>query len=210
MPTATTSNAHFRLTCSLDPIVRDDGDTALRLAYEVEAHEDLYLSDRLWDDDPARYRVPDPQGVYRFVSGGSLRLVFGPPPAPPNLQLLKRYEPFYSRVRAGETRRCEVEIRVPVDEYSALARDVGAPSVLEEVSRAHFVMGYRLRATLAADPAPPINETAEETGYIVHEPSYVISSLNTEPIAVRRRTRYVARFPLPGEPGPAPYVPPSR
>lgn len=210
MPTATTSNAHLRLTWSLDRFVRDGGGPALRLTYEVEAHEELYLADRLWDDDPVQYRVPDPHGVYRFVREGSLRLVFAPPPAPPNIQLLKYYEPFYSRVRAGETRRREVEVGVPVDEYSALARDVSAPSALEEVSRVYLVMGYRPRATLAADPVPPINETAEETGYIVHDPSFVLSSLDAEPIAVRRRTGYVARFPLPGEPGPPPYVPPSR
>lgn len=205
----TTSSPQYRLTWSLDRREGADGAPVLHLAYALEAHEELYLADRLWDD-PGQQRAPDPYGVYRFVRDGSLRLLFGDPPAPPNIHLLKYYEPLYSRVRAGETRRHEVDIKLPVDEYSALARDVRAPGVVEEVTQVHFILGYRTRASLSEDPVPPPRETPEGAGYIVFAPVYIVSSAPTPPIAVRRRTGYVARFALPGEPGPPPYTPPPR
>lgn len=51
---------------------------------------------------------------------------------------------------------------------------------------------------------PPPRETAEEAGYVVDEPQLMISELQVEPLPVKRRTGYIARFPLPGEPGPDP------
>ncbi len=178
---------------------------AMRLDYAITAHEDLYVADRLWDYTRQGARVADPHGVYRFVRDGSLRLLFGQAPRPSNVSLRVVYAPLYSRVRAGETRRGEALLPAPVDEYSSLARDLGSPSVIEHVARATLILEYRLRRTMREDPRPPIEERAEDVGYIVHDPSRAISTSQTAPFAVRRRTSYVARVALPGEPGPGPY-----
>ena len=174
----------------------------LKLDYQVKALEELYVSDRLWDDDAAQHRIPDPYGVYRFVQNGSLRLVFAQAPHPPNVMLGKTYQPLYSRVLAGETRRQTVRIKLPVDEYSSLARDVNAPTAVEEVSRVYFVLGVRLRSTIDRAPAPPPRESGESAGYVVYEPTEVILAMDVDKLPVKRRTGYMARFALPGEPTP--------
>jgi hypothetical protein len=176
----------------------------LKLEYAVKAIEELYVSDRLWDYNAEQRRVPDPHGVYRFVGDGSLRLVFAQAPHPPNVQLARLFQPLFSRIRAGETRRQTVQIKLPVEEYSALARDVNAPSVVEEVSRVYFVLGYRLRSKMDKEPVTPAGETPETAGYVVYAPEHIILSLETDKIPVKRRTGYMPRFPLPGEPRPAP------
>lgn len=201
----------YALTWSLEvtPGEHVTAQATLKLLYEVEAFEELYISDRLWTYDASHQRVPDPYGVYRFVRDDSLRLVFAQAPRAPNVSLRVLYQPLYSRVRAGEKRRGQVSMRLPIDEYSSLARDVDAPSVVDEVSSVVFVMGVRLRATLELDPEPPPNESAEDAGYIVHGPQLIISGMRVDPLPVRRRTGYMARFALPGEPKPAP-TPPRR
>ncbi len=178
----------------------------LSLAYAIEASEEVFVSDRLWDHDDARARIADPFGVYRFVRDGSLRLVFAQAPYPPNIIPRVTYPPLYSRVRANDVLRRELTVALPVDEYSSLDRDIEAPSELETVSRVILVMGYRARSTMTEDPAPPAFESAD-AGYIVDRPSILISSLAVEPLPVRRRTGYMARYALPGEPPPgrAPY-----
>jgi len=202
MHTTKERSAAYELTWSLST---KDGKT-LVLDYDVHALEELYIADRLWDTDDAHRRVPDPFGVYRFVFNGGLRLVFAQAPQPPNVMLRQIYPPLYSRLRAHETRHRTVRIALPVDEYSALARDVHSPTVREEVSRVFFVLSYRLRSTMTSDPAPPVHETAESAGYIVHDPEEIISSLDlgADKIPVKRRTGTIARFLLPGEPKPGP------
>jgi hypothetical protein len=176
----------------------------LSFEYEIHASEEVYVGDRLWlHDDEGRPRH-DPMGVYRFVRDGSLRLVFAQAPYASNVLPHFIFEPFYSRIRAGETRRKQIRIASPVTEYSSLAQNIEAPSVLEEVSRVHFVLSYRLRSSMARDPAPPLGEKAEDVGYIVNDPSLVLLSRDVAPLLVRRRTGYVARFALPGEPPPGP------
>jgi hypothetical protein len=203
---ATEKSSAYELTWSLSTASPTDGenDDGLKLDYAVTAFEELYISDRLWDDDAAQHRIPDPFGVYRFVHDGSLRLVFAQAPRPPNVKLGKTYPPLYSRILAGETRRQSVRIEVPVDEYSSLGRNINAATVLEEVSRVVFVLGYQLRSALDRAPTPPPRETAETAGYVVYEPELIISELRVDRLQVKRRTGYMARFPLPGEPGPAP------
>jgi hypothetical protein len=197
------STSAYQVTWSLhtEPTAKGGNDRALVLEYQVKAFEELYLSDLLWDDDPVRHRIPDPFGVYRFVRDGSLWLVFAQALKPPNIRIANPYRPLYSRVLPGETRRRAFRIKLPVDEYSALARDVHGPTVLEEVSRVFFVLGYRLRSTLDRDPEPPLNETAEEAGYVVYDPKLIVLALPIDRLLVKRRTGYIARFALPGEPG---------
>lgn len=177
---------------------------ALLLDYQIKALEELYVSDRLWDYDAKHERVDDPYGVYRFVQEGSLRLVFAPAPRPPGVQLGETYTPLYSRVLSGETRRQTVLIKLPIEEYSSLARDVGSPSVPSEVSRVYFVLGYRLRSTMSRAPAPPPRESGAKAGYVVHEPKLIVLALDLVQLPVKRRTGEIERFALPGEPGAAP------
>lgn len=194
-------SAAFELTWSVGT---DNEARVLTLDYQIEAFEELYVSDRLWDYGPGKQRIPDPFGVYRFVTDGTLRLVFSQAPYPSNVDPSIIFQPLYSRVGAGETRRASVRIELPVDEYSALSRNVAAPTALETVSRAMLIMSYRLRSDMPADPAPPPNETPEQAGYIVYNAKLVTSTIEGLAIPVKRRTGYMARFALPGEPPPGP------
>jgi hypothetical protein len=196
--------AAFELTWSLRDAAADDGAKALALDYAIAAREEVYVSDRLWDYSRAKKRIPDPFGVYRFVYDGSLRLVFAQAPSPSNVMPSTVYKPLCSRVRAGETRQRTILLRLPVDEYSSLGRDIDSPTAVEEVSKVFLVMQYRLRSTMDKDPQPPPFEDADQVGYIVHDLAQLVSSMETEPISVKRRTGYIARFPLPGEPKPGP------
>lgn len=204
-PQATFESSLFTLRWSFE---LDPGDDAravppsAKLRYEVEAREEVYLADRLWDYDPKGRRVPDPRGVYRFVRGRSLRLVFWQAPRPPGLQLRVVYTPLFSRVRAGETLRKEVAIGLPVDEYSSLARDVGSPTEVVLATQVALALGYRARATMPADPKPPLNESPEEAGYIVRDPWRLISIAESSPIPVRRRLGEIPRPVLPGDEAP--------
>jgi hypothetical protein len=180
---------------------------AMRLTWAINAREELFVADHLWDYARDATRIADPHGVYRFVHEGTLRLLFGQAPRPSNVSLRVTYTPFFSRVRAGQTHRREVLVPLPIDEYSSLARDVGSPTVTEHVARVMLLVDYRLRRTMTADPLPPMNESAEAVGYIVHDPSRAISTLETSPFTVKRRTGYIARVALAGEapPGPFPF-----
>jgi hypothetical protein len=140
----------YEVTWSLRIKPKGSGARALELEYQVRAFEELYIADRSWADDAVNDRVPDPFGVYRFVQNHSLRLVLADAPYPPNVYVSNRYPPLYSRGRAGETRRNAVWIELPVDEYSALSRDIHSPTVIEDVTRVYFVLGVRLRSTMAA------------------------------------------------------------
>lgn len=201
------SSSAYELTWSLT--AAEGPEKRLLLAYSVHAHEELYLGDRLWDYAKGGARIPDPFGVYRFVREGSLRLVFAQAPWPPNISPRTVYQPLYSRVKAGETHRREISIEVPVDEYSSLARDLSEPTVVEEVSRVVLVLAYRARSSMSADPQPPPKESAEEAGYIVTDPKLITSAVEIDRLKVKRRTGYMARFALPGEPGPGPLEPPK-
>jgi hypothetical protein len=201
---ARTSAYAVTWSVSTEAATKGSDERVLKLDYQVKAFEELYVSDRLWDDDPKLYRVADPMGVYRFVQDGSLRLVFAQAPHPPNVILGRTYPPLFSRVLAGETRRQTVRIKLPVDEYSGLSRNINAPTVLEEVSRVYLVLGISLRSTMGSAPTPPPRESGEKVGYVVYGADNIILAMDVDKLPVKRRTGYMARFPLPGEPGPDP------
>lgn len=201
---ARTSAYAVTWSVNTEAAAKGSDERVLKLDYQVKAFEELYISDRLWDDDATQHRIPDPMGVYRFVHDGSLRLVFAQAPSPPNILLGKTYSPLYSRILPGETRRQTVRIKLPVDEYSSLGRNVNAPTVLEEVSRVYFVLGLALRSTLGTAPAPPPRESGEKAGYVVYGSNNIILAMDVNKLQVKRRTGYMARFPLPGEPDPDP------
>jgi hypothetical protein len=181
------------------------GTEEIVLAYAIKAFEELYVSDRLWDRKRDGIRIKDPFGIYRFVRDGSLRLAFTQAPYPPNVSPMEIFQPLFSKVDAGQTHGGSVSIALPVDEYSSLARNIAAPNEIVTVTRVHFALGYALRSELRADPIPPIKETAEEAGYIVHTDKRIVSTCDVPSrIQVKQRTEYMARFALMGEPAPAP------
>jgi len=189
--------AAYELTWSVSTGDDAGGEDAFKLEYQVEGIEELYIADRLWVHNDQNRRAPDPFGVYRFVRDGSLRLVFAQAPHSPLVMPQVCFEPLFSRIQAGETRRQEISIKLPVDEYSALERDITEPAEVEEVSRVIFVLDYRLRSDMDADPRPPPRETAEDVGYVVWNSKPIISSMDGLEIPVKRRTGDMARFALP-------------
>jgi hypothetical protein len=201
---ARTSAYAVTWSVSTEAATKGSEERVLKLDYQVKAFEELYVSDRLWDDDPKLYRVPDPMGGYRFVQDGSLRLVFAQAPHPPNMIVERTYPPLFSRVLAGETRRQTVRIKLPVDEYSGLSRNINAPTVLEDVSRVYLVLGISLRSSMGSAPTPPPRESGEKAGYVVYGADNIVLAMDVDKLPVKRRTGYMARFPLPGEPGPDP------
>lgn len=194
--TKSEKTASYELLWSLERNNQGEGSPALKFNYQLKAIEELYVSDRLWDLTNEGRRIPDPFGVYRFVSDGRLLLVFAQAPAPPNVYPRIRYEPLFSRIAAGETRKNSVLLSLPVEEYSGLQRNTKAPSEDTPVSGATLVLGYRLRSTLAKDPEPPLRESEKESGYVVHDPQLIISSLDIDPLPVKKRV-HMARFVLP-------------
>lgn len=182
-----------------------EGERTLKLTYRIDAGSELYVSDRLWEYDASRSVVPDPFEVYRFVRDDSVRLVFDKSPALPNTSVRVTYAPLYSRVMPGVAHEREIPLRVPVEEHSGMPYDPDAPTVIQQVSRAILVMGYRLRATMERDPAPPLG-VSDDVGFVVTNPSKFISSLAISTLEVRCRTVPFARYTLPGE---AP-LPPTR
>mgnify|MGYP000875915761 CR=1 FL=1 len=202
---ATVEHAAFTLRWSfgVDDTPQGQAPTAT-LRYRVEAHEALYLSDRLWLTDRAGARIADPAGVYRFVHGDTLRLVFDQAPWPSNVELRKTFRPLYSRVAPREARERAITVGLPVDEYSCFARGTDDPATVEHVTRVTLVLGYRLRATLERDADPPPGESGEDAGYIVYDPTRLVSSVTLAPLPVRRRVGYVPRYAFPGEPPPGP------
>lgn len=169
----------------------------LDVRYHVEATEDLYLGDRVWTYDQAGHRRVDLQGVYRFMVRRDLRLVFAQSPLPPDTEYRHVYAPYFSRLGAGEKMEKHVRFPVPVDEYSAFARDIDAPTTIEYASTVTFVMGYRLRATMTTDPIAPPFESPDEAGYIVHDSQLLISSAAVEHLPVKCRNQAIPRFMLP-------------
>lgn len=201
MSTSTADTSAFSLNWSLrvDRGASADAPGTLTLAYEIEAREEVFISDRLWDFDDDRNRIADPFGVYRFVVGDSLRLVFAQAPLPRGVVPRLTFQPLYSRVRAGETLRKQLTLSLPVREYSSLSRNIDAPSELERVARVTLVMGHRARSAMQSDPAPPPFESADDAGYIVHSPSIITSTMTVEPLPVLRRTQSMARYALAGD-----------
>lgn len=189
----------FTLTWSLQFVEPSHEGQArmLEVRYDVEAAEELYLGDRLWTYDQAGHRRANQQGVYRFVHRRDLRLVFAQSPLPPDTEYRHVYAPYFSRLGAGEKLEKLVRFPVPVDEYSAFARDIDAPSTIEYVSTVTLVMSYRLRAAMTSDPVAPPFESPEEAGYIVHDPQLLISSAAVEHLAVKYRSQLIPRFMLP-------------
>ncbi len=171
----------------------------LDLQYEIEALEELYIGDRLWTYDQNGHRCTEPNGVYRFIHRDDLRFVFAPSPLPPNAEYRNVYAPLFTRLNAGEKLKKHLRLAVPIDEYSAFARDIDEPTAIEYASTVTLVMTYKLRSTLTKDPAPPLFESPETAGYIVQDSEMLISSMQVEPLPVKRRQNQIPRFMIPGD-----------
>lgn len=175
------------------------GKKVARLRYEVKALEEVYIGDKLWDLDPERTRVPDPFGVYRFVRDKNLRLLLGQAPWDERMAIRNVYPPLFSKVPKGETLINEIDIALPVDEYSALERWVEGPTEPVYVTSATLIMEYMPRSKLKEDPKPPPGE-GESVGYVVHGARPMISSIRKmDPLPVKLRTEETVRVVVPGD-----------
>jgi hypothetical protein len=205
MVSARERSTSYSLRWSLNvPGAGAGGADPLTLEYEIEAIEELYVADRPWDFDREGKIVPDPFGIHRYVRDGSLRLALAKVPYPSNLRPFYKFFPYSSRVAPGATHRGRVQVSLPVDEYSPLARDVSSPTADEFVSTVYFVLAYRLGRTLDAPPAPPPGYRPEDVGYDVPTTEQMISSVSVDPLRVKRRVGPMPRLALPGEPPPGP------
>jgi hypothetical protein len=162
---------------------------AMKLSLRLDAREELYVADRLWDFNDAGARIAEPFGVYRIVHDRTLVLLFGQAPMPHNVQPRVTFRPLYSRVRAGESLRREVLLAYPIDEYTALDRDVRSPNTLVQLDQVTLALEYRTRASMREDPQPPPREDSEAVGYVVYDPERILSTCSVAPFAVHRRTR---------------------
>lgn len=176
------------------------GQPRLRVSLEVSAHEELFVSDRVWDYDPNGKRIDDALGIYRYVVGSALRLVLAPAPLPLPIMPRVTYRPLCSRVRRGEVLRRSFDLALPVDEYSSLERRIAAPSDTIHVERLELVLGYRLLSSLKGEPRPPAKEDGEKVGFIVHDLDLIVDAQSIPPLAVRRRAEPMTRFYLPWDP----------
>ncbi|MBK8251555.1 MAG: hypothetical protein IPK82_02675 [Polyangiaceae bacterium] len=197
--TKSETNQTFALTWSLSA----DKDK-LELNIQIQPHEEMFVADRLWVYTPEGEVVGDPWGVYRFAMGNSLRLVFADSPCPPNISPQILFEPRFSKIKQGAIHRIHVSIKLPIDEYSALARDVDSPHSVEMVNSVTLIIAYRTQKSLGEEPSPPYGETGDNAGYLVFDPEFVVSTMEVPALPVRKRTGYIARFALPGEPEPEP------
>lgn len=170
------------------------------LHYALTAHEELYVSDRLWDYDRVGRRIADRWGVYRFVHGTTLRLAFVQAPRPPNISVHVVFAPLWSRVQARETHTRDVPLTLPIDEYSALARDVSAPHVLDHVTHVSLIFDWCRRRDLPRAPLPPPRESGEAVGFMVYDGTRYVSTLALRGLLpVHRRTGPMPRLTLPGD-----------
>ncbi len=93
---------------------------ALEIHFSVQNGEasPLYVLDRLWMLDRGSRVVSDPQRVYRYVRDKTLRLLLGNAPLPRRKSVLYRNVPNATLVPPGRALERDLEIPVPVSEYS--------------------------------------------------------------------------------------------
>lgn len=82
------------------------------------ASHDVFVCDRLWTLEGGSRPMPDPERVYRFVHGHSLRLLFGPCPLPRRYAALFRNLPHLTRLPPGKSLPIQLELAGPIREYS--------------------------------------------------------------------------------------------
>jgi hypothetical protein len=114
----------FTLAWSLRAMRNGDANSPahLQFDFQLEAREEVFIADKLWDFDSSNQRIPDRFGVYRFVHEGTLRLLFGQAPRPSNILPRVIYAPLYSRIRAGEVHQKSLLLTLPVDEFESCTR----------------------------------------------------------------------------------------
>lgn len=77
-----------------------------------------YVLHKLWVAELSGKRTWDPEKVYRFVSKGSLRLLFGPCPIGTNMSVSNPQFPHATKLDPNEKLSLSVELVAPIKEYS--------------------------------------------------------------------------------------------
>jgi hypothetical protein len=164
----------------------------------------VYLLDRLWRLDRSSKRVLDPEAIYRFERGGSLRLLLGAAPLPSRKNVLYRNVPLVTLVEPGATWEREITLALPVKEHSCyFPEESPERAQLVRVDQVILIVQTLVvDADMKAQPST-VDPTAMEIQGVIAaltRAKLLISSAPAAGIEVLRRTDEFDRFDLPGEP----------
>ncbi len=118
---AVSANGSITLMASFGQ--RADGNLHIHTKIINQGEPDIYVFNRLWTLDNSNRPVQDPQSVYRFVSDGSLNLLFGIAPLPHDETVLYKNIPYVTMINSKSVMEFEVSIPIPVREYNIYFED---------------------------------------------------------------------------------------
>lgn len=118
---------------------------SLELRYSVTNHlpEAILVFDKLRE---RQEDALDPEQIYRYVVGSTLRLLLGPAPLPHGRSVFSRNVPHVTRVDAYKDLTSTIKLALPLKEYSAYFAGHDANSVQVEVREVELLVSY-VRAT---------------------------------------------------------------
>jgi hypothetical protein len=147
----TTGKARMTNTPELSLKVTRLGDS-LELRYSVTNHlaEPILVFDKLRERNED---VLDPEQIYRYVVGSTLRLLLGPAPLPRGRNVFSRNVPHVTRVGAYKDLRSTIKLALPLKEYSAYFAGHDASSVQVAVRDVELLVSYVPAAGIDVAPS---------------------------------------------------------
>jgi hypothetical protein len=147
----TTSKASMTNTPQLSMNLTRSG-ASLALRYSVTNHlaEPILVFDKLRERHEDSL---DPEQIYRYVVGSTLRLLLGPAPLPRGRNVAARNVPHVTRVDAYKELTSAIELPLPLKEYSAYFAGHDASSVQVEVRDVELLVSYVRSAGIAVAPS---------------------------------------------------------
>lgn len=177
------------VTLSVKHVVSSQG---LEVHYTVnnDLAEPIYVLDKLYerarqDPDNANAELSkaklDPEGVYRYVVGSSLRLLLGVAPLPRGVNVRVRNVPWATKVEPKHAAHGTLKLALPIKEYSAYfnAQDGYVPAKVQSFEL--FVEYHRGRA-VETSPVSGASDALEITG---GAPLHDLQLLRSGPQAVQ-------------------------
>jgi hypothetical protein len=192
-------------TVKLEPTVRLSAGKELQIRARVVngGTEAIYVYATLWTLDALGHFIADPGRIYRFVQGGTLRLLFGACPLPRAMTPLYRNIPHVKLVKPDASLTVETALPMPVEEHNVyFPPQPNSRFEQVEVSQTELFVQYlearqelMTRASLV-DPASLeiLTPTAHESARTLRSAPIPLT------LSVRRRTDAFERLRLPGEP----------
>lgn len=156
---------------------------------------DVYVLHRPWVVDNAGRYAWDPDGVYRFVDHGSLRLLLGPSPVLANMSVNNPQFPHASLLASGGTLTLDLPLKT-LGEYSLFFDDVTATKPMM-VTKCEVIVQYVVLEEGVTVKPSNIDPTAfaVSTGRSRLRAAYGASVMT--PTELQRREGVVARPVLP-------------